>query len=701
MNRKIILLCVVLIGICAISHVSAADDIDIVALDNSSGVETQVMEAADVDESEIASDNDDKLNVEYRDIQERINSAKDGDIINLTGEYVCDYVIVVNKSVTIQGVDDGATIKYNGPENNITPFFYVKNSNVVLSNIKFIGGTFHFGGAITWNGDNGIIKNCQFIDNSANGENGLGGALLMYGTNCNLTGCTFTNNRADVDGGAVAWYGDGGTITNCKFNENEAKGDGARFIPITGDPFTAKGWGGALVLWANNCNIADCSFTNNRATNYGGAIGLANDTIRIRNCSFNGNSISAKEYKNYESGGAIFSNSFDLIIDKCTFNDNNADGSIAGAISLASHNTVKNSFFKGNNAIHGNDLMVYIGSTNITIESNNFVLAFKKLINSSVWGVNEAVLNESKNIFTKTKIDSRVEFVTGMIFKYGESGSVSVYVDGGSIGNVRVLNHPEAKIKLSGSTLTVSGLAVGTYTLRVGTIADDDHNPVEGDLKITVNKAPAVIKATKTTVALKKSGRFSVTIVDQRTGKGVAGMKVTLKIYTGKKVQTVNRITNSKGEVSFQTKKLSKGSHKVVVSATHAGYKFVSLTSSIKVVKQTAMKFKVKKKTLKDGASLTITVMNKKTKKRVNGVKVRLLIYTGSKLSKTVILKTKTFKKNKGIVGYSTNELSVGTHKVKIEFVDIKYGGNSKSSLKITSRAKKYPAATFKISGKV
>ena len=329
------------------------------------------------------------------------------------------------------------------------------------------------------------------------------------------------------------------------------------------------------------------------------------------------------------------------------------------------------------------------------------MLEYKKPVSSSVYGINETVLREANNNFTKTKLDSRVDFVAGMIFTYGGYGTASVFVEGGSIGAFRVLNHPEAKISFSGSSLVVSGLAVGKYTLRVTTIPDEDHFAVDGDLSITVNKAPGVIKATKATVALKKSGKFSVTIVDPRTGKGIPNMKVTLKIYTGKKVKTVTRNTNAKGVVNYQTSKLAKGNHKVIVSATHAGYTVVSMTSYIKVVKQTALKFKVKKKTLKDGGSLTITVMNKKTKKAMNGVKVKLLIYTGSKLTKTVILKTKTYKKNKGLVGYSTNELSIGKHTVRIEPVEVKYGGTAKSSLTVTKGAKKYPDATFKISGKV
>ena len=168
-------------------------------------------------------------------------------------------------------------------------------------------------------------------------------------------------------------------------------------------------------------------------------------------------------------------------------------------------------------------------------------------------------------------------------------------------------------------------------------------------------------------------------------------MKVTLKVYTGKKYKKVTVKTNSKGVATYQTKKLSVGNHKIVVSATDSRYNFNTLQSSVKVVKQTALKITAKKKTVEEGASLSITVKNKKTKKPVNGVKIKLLISNG-KTYKTVTLKTKKVGKYKGVCGYRTNKLSVGTHKVKIMPANIKYSGFASSSMKITKTAKKAPA---------
>lgn len=302
---------------------------------------------------------------------------------------------------------------------------------------------------------------------------------------------------------------------------------------------------------------------------------------------------------------------------------------------------------------------------------------------------------------TVTNAPSKVTFNTGVVFEYGGSSSIHVIVEGGKVErkNIKVIGHPEANIVLNGQIITLSGLAVGNYDLEVTSTPDSDHTASTATVRVTVKKATAVIKASKITVAYKKGGQWTIKFIDSKSKKPIANMKVTLKVYTGKKFKTVSLKTNSKGEATYQTKKLAKGNHKVIVTATDDRYNFNSYSSSIKVVKQTALKFKVKKKTGKDGASLSITVMNKKTKKGVKGVKIKLLIYTGKKC-KTVTLKSMKKGKFVGVCGYGTNKLSIGTHKVKIMPADIKYGGSATSTMKITKKAKKVPAWETKDSAK-
>jgi hypothetical protein len=90
---------------------------------------------------------------------------------------------------------------------------------------------------------------------------------------------------------------------------------------------------------------------------------------------------------------------------------------------------------------------------------------------------------------------------------------------------------------------------------------------------------------------------------------------------------------------------------------------------------------------------LSYIVSNKNTGKAINGVKFKVLIYTG-KTYKTYYLTSKKIKSGKvynGAFGFSTNNFKAGTHKVKIIPVDIKYKGSITTSITITSAATKGP----------
>jgi hypothetical protein len=289
-----------------------------------------------------------------------------------------------------------------------------------------------------------------------------------------------------------------------------------------------------------------------------------------------------------------------------------------------------------------------------------------------------------------------------MIFEYGDSGTVYVTVEGGIIApeNITVIGHPEAKIIFKDNVLNVSNLAVGEYSLRVVTTPDEAHNSVESFLPITVKKATAVLKATKATVALKSGSSWSITLINSKTKKPIANMKLTLKVYTGSKYKTVTVKTNSKGVATYKTKSLSQGTHKIVVSAQHDGYSFNTLKSSISVIKPIPLTYKVKKTTNNKGGLLSITVYKKANKKPITGVLLKLFIYTGKKCD-TVLLKTTTQGKFSGVCGYGTNIFSAGNHKVVIKPVDIKYTGSTTSQLSISKSAKKFPAWTKKVTGKI
>ena len=289
---------------------------------------------------------------------------------------------------------------------------------------------------------------------------------------------------------------------------------------------------------------------------------------------------------------------------------------------------------------------------------------------------------------------SDIKFSNPISFKYGETGSTDVIVDGGIINpkNIMVLDHPEALVIYKDNKVSVSGLNAGNYKLSVATDPDENHTSVEKIFDVNVAKAAATIKASKLTVAHKKATNWSIKLLDSK-GKAIANTLITLKIYTGNKFKTTSVRTNSKGIANYKTSGLSVGTHKVVLSLSNANYAAKSVSSSIKVIKQTALKFKlVKKASTKTGAILSCLVLKKNTKKGINGIKIKFLVYTGKKVT-TFTLKTKKVKALKvynGAIAFATNKFSVGKHKVKMMPVSLKYKGSFTTTIKIKKSATRY-----------
>ena len=714
MKRMLILTLLVMVGILAVSQVGAAEDI---AQDNSSDteivsvpqVEDQVTEdSGDVEIIEKESDDEliDSGEGSYRSIQEQIDSAEPNSTVSLNGStYYCDYLINVNKTLTIDG--NGSTLIFDGSDKNYTsPFFYINHtSNVVLKNIKFVDGNCFFGGAISWDGDNGIISGCEFISNLARRDMAIGGAILMLGNNCSVINSTFINNQAHEYGGAIVWNGTDGTIDNCRFMGNEALAEN-------------RGQGGALVLIGDNCTVINSNFTQNSCTFFGGAISLSNSTnSRIINCNFDGNYIQNTQFSisDISGGGAIFSACIGLVIDKCNFTNNHVNAT-GGALHLSDNDTVTNSFFNKNYAIkdelgyeYGNDI-AYFGTPTVyknNIRSNTFILDYGEIEQYSV-GINEypEMFEEilSNNQFIHTKLNSTISFSAGIIFDYATASSpIQIIVVGGTVAkeNITVLDHPEANIMFSNNELSVSNLPVGNFVLSVTTTPDEGYLSSSSNITVIVNKATAVISASSANVVLKKSSYWDIRLIDSKSKRPIANMKLTLMVFTGNKYNVLTVTTDSNGVAHFKTSSLTKGKHKMVVSGTHAGYKFNTITSYITVIKPTPLKFKLYKRVnSKKGALISFQVLNKKTKKPVSGVKVKFLIKTGKKYT-TLILKTKTIKTNgkkyKGITGFFSNKFSVGKHTVKIEPFSMKYSGSGKTSIIIKKSAKKYPPKTTKV----
>jgi hypothetical protein len=120
----------------------------------------------------------------------------------------------------------------------------------------------------------------------------------------------------------------------------------------------------------------------------------------------------------------------------------------------------------------------------------------------------------------------------------------------------------------------------GSYTLSYFYAGEENINPTEGTVKITVKKGmpTKIAKANSVIYRNKKADYFKIKLLDAR-GNPIKSQKVTFKVK-GKKY---TRKTNSKGIASIKIK-LKTGSYKVKVSfAKTSKYNKASKTYKIKV----------------------------------------------------------------------------------------------------------------------
>ena len=316
----------------------------------------------------------------FRELQDKINAAdgvlvlendyKNSDNFNQNG-------ISISKSLTIDG--NGYTIDALGKGR----IFQVTASNVILKNINFINGEYS-GGAILWNGVNGTLSGCSFVNNS--GYNG--GAVYWSGNGGTLSGCSFVNNSAagssgngfavcwsGDDGvlsssnftgnkgyeGAVKWIGNNGTLSGSNFTNNEARFRGGAVLwngvngTLSGCSFVNNsGYNGGAVEWGgDNGTLSASNFTNNEAAHRGGAVQWYGDNGTLSASNFISNVVNYRYTSLLEGGGAVAWNGDNGTLSASNFTNNEASHR-GGAVQWTRKNgTLSGCSFVNNSAPNG------------------------------------------------------------------------------------------------------------------------------------------------------------------------------------------------------------------------------------------------------------------------------------------------------------------------------------------------------------
>ena len=260
--------------------------------------------------------------------------------------------------------------------------FEVTGGNVLIEKITFRNFNFTTaGGAIQWYGNNGVLKNCNFINNTAK----YGGAIQWSGPNGTVTDSTFTDNIATINGGGIDWGGINGIISGSNFINN-----------------TSYNVGGGLHWYNANGSLTGSTFTNNKSINLGGGVFWNSVNGGLSYSNFTNNKAN--------SGGAIYwgGNSINGILITSIFKDNTANYS-GGAVYYTVTTSMTNCSFINSKSTNSNGIYA---RSNLNINNGNGIIYV--FINGTLSGISIMVLNNetyyyppNSNINFKEKIISK------------------------------------------------------------------------------------------------------------------------------------------------------------------------------------------------------------------------------------------------------------------------------------------------------
>ena len=164
---------------------------------------------------------------------------------------------------------------------------------------------------------------------------------------------------------------------------------------------------------------------------------------------------------------------------------------------------------------------------------------------------------------------------------YDAKLNIKVYVSSSRYYNYKGNTGIDGKINLG-----LDSLKPGTYKVVVTSGATKNFALKKVTSKIVIKKAPAKLTPTKLTAKKGVKKYFKVTVKNTKTKKVIKGVKVKIKVYTGKKYKTYTVKTNSKGIANLNVKSLKVGSHKVVVSSANKYVVAKAAKSTIKITKK-------------------------------------------------------------------------------------------------------------------
>ena len=153
------------------------------------------------------------------------------------------------------------------------------------------------------------------------------------------------------------------------------------------------------------------------------------------------------------------------------------------------------------------------------------------------------------------------------------------------ISKTRYYNY-NGKTAMNGQIrLSLDQLKPGSYKVVIAGKDNKNYAAKEVTSKIVIKKTPAKLTPKKLTAKKGAKKFFKVTVKNKKTKKAISGVKLKVKVYTGKKAKTFTAKTNAKGIAKISTAKLKVGKHKVVVASANKYVVAKKAKSTIKIKK--------------------------------------------------------------------------------------------------------------------
>jgi len=176
------------------------------------------------------------------------------------------------------------------------------------------------------------------------GDNDSGGGIFNVYSSPTVRNCTFIDNSAEYQGGGMFNAYSSPTVINCTFIGNSAtRGGGMRNVALSNPTLTSCTFignsadyeGGGIFNLSSNPTVNNCTFIGNSAGFYGGGMHNYSSSLTMTGCTFTGN---LAEY-----GGGMFNNGSDLTLTNCILwgNISSTDGN---EISLGGYSIIDISY---------------------------------------------------------------------------------------------------------------------------------------------------------------------------------------------------------------------------------------------------------------------------------------------------------------------------------------------------------------------